>query len=95
MSNYFINKYEQTRLVAYKCPSGVWTIGDGITVYPDGSLVKEGDEISKEASEALLNDYLIRNVDPVIKGMKKNFTRKQKEALASLIFNIGSTAFKK
>lgn len=95
MSNYFIDKYEENRLVAYKCPSGVWTIGKGITVYPDGSPVKEGDEISKEASEALLNDYLIRNVDPVIRKMSMKFTRRQKEALESLIFNIGASAFKK
>lgn len=95
MSNYFISKFEQNRLVAYKCPAGVWTIGNGITVYPDGSPVKQGDEISVEASEVLLNDYLIHNVDPVIKRLGKNFTRKQKEALASLIFNIGGPAFEK
>ena len=95
MSNYFIDKYEKNYLVAYKCPAGVWTIGRGLTSYPSGDPVKQGDEISASMGEALLNDYLIHNVDPVIKRLDKNFTRKQKEALASLIFNIGGPAFEK
>ena len=93
--NYFVDKYEQTRLVAYKCPSGVWTIGSGITIYPNGQSVKEGDEISKEVNEILVNDYMIKNVHPEIKKLKKYFTKKQKEALESLIYNIGATAFEK
>lgn len=95
MSNYFIDKYEENRLVAYKCPAGVWTISQGITAYPNGQPVKEGDEISKEFSEVLVNDYLIKNVHPVIKKLNKNFSRRQKEALESLIFNIGAPAFEK
>jgi len=95
MSNYFIDKYEENRLVAYKCPSGVWTISQGITFYPNGQPIKEGDEISKEFSEVLVNDYLIKNVHPVIKRLNKNLSRRQKEALESLIFNIGAPAFEK
>lgn len=95
MSNYFIDKYEGEHLNAYKCPAGIWTISKGITVYPNGQPVKEGDEITKEASETLVTDYLIKNVDPVISQMNKNFTRKQREALVSLVFNIGEHSFKK
>lgn len=93
--NYFCDKYEGLKLQAYKCPAGVWTIGGGITVYPDGNPVKEGDIITKEYAEAIQNDYFIRHVDPIIMGMKKKFTSRQKEALESLIFNIGGSAFKK
>ena len=93
MCNYFVDKYEGERLQAYKCPAGIWTIGQGITVYPNGNPVKEGDIITKEYSRALTTDYFIHNIDPVIAKMKKNFTKKQREALGSLIFNIGSCAF--
>lgn len=95
MSNYFVDKYEWERLTAYKCPAGIWTIGQGITVYPDGNPVKEGDTITKQYSQALTTDYFIKNIDPIIIGMKKNFTQRQREALGSLIFNIGGSAFKK
>ena len=95
MANYFVDKYEGERLQAYKCPAGIWTISKGITKYPDGSPVKEGDIITKEYSDAMVTDYFIRNIDPIIMGMKKNFTPKQKEALGSLIFNIGGNAFKR
>lgn len=94
MCNYFIDKYEGERLQAYKCPAGIWTIGQGITVYPDGTPVKEGDIITQEYSRALTTDYFIKNIDPIIVGMKKNFTKRQKDALGSLIFNIGGRAFK-
>lgn len=93
MSNYFVDKYEGNRLTAYKCPAGIWTIGQGITVYPNGKKVKEGDTITKEYSTALTTDYFMRNIDPVIMRMKKKFTQRQREAIGSLIFNIGAKAF--
>lgn len=95
MSNYFVDKYEGERLTAYKCPAGIWTIGQGITVYPNGNPVKEGDTITKQYSQALTTDYFMKHIDPVIVGMGKKFTLNQKEALGSLIYNIGASAFKK
>ena len=41
-----IIRFEGFRGKAYKCPAGIWTISKGITKYPDGSPVKEGDIIS-------------------------------------------------
>ncbi len=87
--------YEQLRLKAYKCPAGIWTIGWGITKYPNGKAVEEGDVITKEYADALLADYLIKNVQPVITRMNKPFTLNQKRALASLIYNVGEPAFTK
>ena len=40
-----IREFEGCKLVAYKCPAGVWTIGYGSTFYADGTPVKEGDKI--------------------------------------------------
>ena len=88
-----IKKYEGLSLKAYKCPAGVWTVGYGITVYPDGTPVKSGDVVTKEKAEALLLDYVINKILPNIKAL--NLTDNQEAALCSLIYNIGWGAFSK
>ena len=57
-----IRKYEGCRLTAYKCPAGVWTIGYGTTVYPNGQPVREGDKISRAEAEAFLTMYIKQNI---------------------------------
>ena len=86
-----IKKWEGCKLKAYKCPAGVLTIGYGTTFYPDGSKVKEGDTCTKEEADGLLLWYCTTK----IKLPKGTFTDNQKEALWSLIYNIGQTAFDK
>ena len=86
--NNIIKKYEGCKLSAYKCPAGVWTIGYGTTVYPNGKPVKQGDRVTKEEAEALLLWY-IKNKITLPSGLNNN----QKEALNSLIYNIGQSAF--
>ena len=88
-----IKKYEGLSLKAYKCPAGVWTVGYGVTVYPDGTPVKSGDVVTKEKAEALLLDYVINKILPNIKAL--NLTDNQEAALCSLIYNIGWGAFSK
>lgn len=95
-----IKKYEGLYLQAYKCPAGVWTIGYGNTSWGNGVPVRQGDTITQTAAEALLNDYLIHEVDPYIMKVKIPLTTGQKEALSSLIYNwngkgfLGSKLFK-
>jgi lysozyme len=89
--NELIKRYEGYSEKAYKCPAGIWTIGYGNTTWEDGTPVKKGDTITKEKAEALLNNYLIKNVRPKIADLK--LTAYQNEALESLIYNIGWTAF--
>lgn len=86
-----IKKYEGCRLQAYKCPAGVWTIGYGTTVYPDGSPVKKGNMITQEKAEALLTDYICRNILPRLEDLR--ITENQKDAICSLVYNIGWGAF--
>lgn len=88
-----IKKYEGFRSQAYKCPAGVWTVGYGTTTYADGKAVKKGDTISEETAEALLVDYLIKNVRPHLSGL--SLKPCQESALESLIYNIGWPAFSK
>lgn len=45
-----IKEFEGCKLNAYKCPAGVWTIGYGTT-----NRVKEGDSVSQEQANRLLN----------------------------------------
>lgn len=84
--NELIKKYEGLSLKAYKCPAGIWTIGYGTT-----ANVKEGDVITLQEAESYLQDYLRNN----IKLPEIPLTDNQKEALYSLIYNIGQTAFDK
>ena len=84
---HLIKKYEGLRLQAYKCPMGIWTIGYGNTSYSDGRSVQEGDIITKEYAEALLTDYLIKNVYPVFGKIPFKLTEGQKDAIGSLVYN--------
>lgn len=88
-----IKRYEGLSLKAYKCPSGVITIGYGTTVYPNGKPVKMGDTITKDEATALLLDYVINQIMPNIRDLR--LTGNQEAALCSLIYNIGWSAFAK
>lgn len=91
-----IKRFEGFRAKAYPDPGTggkPYTIGYGSTVYADGSPVKSGDIISEETAEALLTDYLIKNVKPKLEPL--NLNASQTAALESLIYNIGWGAFSK
>lgn len=90
-----IKEYEGFSEIAYRCPAGIWTYGFGSTKRPDGTPVQEGDTISKQAAEALLTDYLIKNVYPIFNKIPYQLTMGQKDAIASLCYNIGTSAFLK
>lgn len=83
-----IKKYEGCRLTAYKCPAGIWTIGYGTTVYPNGQPVKRGDKCTQAEADSLLEWYVKTKIQ-LPSGINKN----QAMALQSLIYNIGQGAF--
>ena len=90
--NELIAKYEGLKLSAYKCPAGVWTIGYGTTIYPNGKPVKQGDTCTKSEAGIYLTDYL-----ETIKSLIQPFCDNEQQviALESLIYNIGWGAFSK
>lgn len=88
-----IKKWEGLRTKAYVCPGGVLTIGYGNTTYPDGKSVKEKDIITKEYAEVLLLDYVQKNIYPIFKKIPYDLTLDQRRAIASLVYNIGSSSF--
>ena len=86
---------EQCRLEAYPDPATggePWTIGWGSIKDTNGQPFKPGDKISQEKADALLNDYLLKEVYPIFNKIPYPLTSGQKEAIASLCYNIGTPA---
>ncbi len=87
----FIRDAEGEKLTEYRCSAGVPTIGVGHT----GPDVKMGMTITKAQSDALLVADLARFEKAVAASVKVPLTQNQFDALVSLAFNIGSSAFAK
>lgn len=90
-----IAAFEGTRLEAYDDGGGVWTIGIGTTVYPDGRSVKRGDKATlNEVMEYFRRDveHFERAVD---KAVEVPLSQNQFDALVSLVYNIGISGFSK
>lgn len=83
----FITQWEGCELTAYQDIVGVWTIGVGHT----GPDVHEGQTITKAEADRLLAADL-RKAEAVI---PKDCTQAQFDAMVSLAFNVGNSAFSK
>lgn len=86
-----IQSYEKCRLAAYlPTPNDKWTIGWGHT----GPHISEGIRWTQEEADAAF----MRDIEWVQECLDENvhvpITQHETDALASLIFNIGCTAFK-
>lgn len=89
-----IAQFEGCYLQAYLCPAKVWTIGIGTTVYPNGVKVKKGDKCTLEQAHEYLAHDMIEFEKTVNDSVKVPLSQNQFDALVSLTYNIGSTAFK-
>ena len=90
-----IKRFEGCKLRAYKCPAGLWTISWGLTFYPDGTKVKEGDVITQQQAENYFNaivDDFAKKVDALIKS---NVSENNFSALVSFTFNVGIGNFQR
>lgn len=87
-------KFERCVLKAYKCPAGVWTIGLGTTVYPNGKRVQPGDTCTRDQAiiyylysmNATASQVDALTVDNVSQG---NF-----DALCLFVYNVGPGAYR-
>lgn len=98
MCNDLIKEFESCKLFAYTDPitgGEPITIGWGNTQKPNGEKFKLGDEISQQTADALLRDWLIKNANPVIASIPYRLTENQRQAIESLVYNVGVPAFKK
>ena len=84
-----VKQFEGCSLKAYKCPAGIWTISYGITQYENGKAVKEGDIITQERAEQLLEVILIKFVQQVGELVKSKVNQNQKDALTDFAYNCG------
>jgi GH24 family phage-related lysozyme (muramidase) len=86
-----IKLFEGVRLVAYKCPAGVWTIGVGHTGKVGKTPVSYGMTITNKQVDALLKADIQKFEKNVNKYNKKyHFNQNQYDALVSFAFYIGS-----
>lgn len=93
-----LKELEGYRAEAYQCSAGVWTIGYGNTMYEDGSKVKKGDVINRENAEKLLEFHTYEYENAIRASLHNNhivLAPRSLDALVSLAYNIGLTAFLK
>ena len=85
-----ITDFEGLELKAYLCPAGVWTVGYGAT----GNGIKSGTVWTESQASADLTrrcNIIGLWLDGVL---TKPVNQRQKDAMISLVYNIGQTAFK-
>ena len=90
-----ICSFEGLRLNAYDDGVGVWTIGFGTTIYPNGIKVKRGDTCTTEQAKAYMAHDLKKFESTVNSAVTVPINQNQFDALVSLTYNIGIGAFTK
>jgi lysozyme len=89
-----IRNFESLRLNAYDDGVGVWTIGYGTTKYPNDIRVKKGDVCTLDQAKAYMQHDLKKFEWAVNNAVNVPINQNQFDALVSLAYNIGPTAFK-
>lgn len=79
-----IKRFEGLRLLAYKCPAGIPTIGYGTT-----RGVKMGQTITPERAEQLLHEDVARLEEYITELVQAPITQGQWDALSSFTYNLG------
>ncbi|EAA8761967.1 lysozyme [Salmonella enterica] len=88
-----LKREEGCRLTAYPDSRGVWTIGTGHTGKVDGVAVHKGMTITQDTADRLLRDDLSWVERCIAERVTVVLNQNQYDALCSLIFNIGASAF--
>ena len=83
--------FEDLRLKAYDDGVGVWTIGYGTTVI-NGRKVKKGDTCTVEQAKSYMAQDL-KQFESAVNQVKVPLNQNQYDALVSLAYNIGASAF--
>jgi len=86
--------FEGLKLKAYDDGVGVWTIGFGTTIYPNGIKVKKGDTCTEVQAKAYMAHDLKKFESAVNSAVTVPINQNQFDALVSLAYNIGTSAFK-
>ena len=89
-----VAQFEGLKLEAYKDIAGIWTIGYGLTKYPNGVKVQPGDRITPQQADTYFKQTLQKFAQGVEDSITTQVNNNQFAALVSLAYNIGLTAFK-
>ena len=90
----FIKQSEGLKLTAYRDLAEIWTIGYGLTHYPNGAKVKGGDVITQEQAEGYFQETLQKFATGVLDSITVPINDNQFAALVSFAYNTGLMAFK-
>lgn len=88
-----IKEFEGCKLLSYKCPAGVWTIGIGSTRYADGSPVKANQALPNEEAALMLLTKTVASYEHTVNTIGIELTQNEYDALVCLCYNIGSGNF--
>jgi len=81
-----IKKFEGCELKAYRCPANVLTIG-----YGHIKGVKEGDQITKEEANYMLQEEMIEYEGYVNDMVDVELNQSQYDSLCAWVYNLGPT----
>lgn len=70
-------------------PNDCWTIGYGSTFYADGSPVRQGDTITRDAAAILFKETLRKTENDVNEKVTVYLNDNQFSALVSFLYNVG------
>jgi lysozyme len=91
-----VANFEGFKPTPYRDSTGKWTIGHGIRYYADGRKVRADDPaITKNESMKHVKLIIDRDKQFVESVVKVPLQEHQLEALTSLVYNIGQSAFYK
>jgi len=88
---------ENEELVAYKDTRGIWTIAIGLARhYLDGTPIQEGDTCTHEQAQEWLEQYMEKNVYPVVDSFQRTYAFNDRiyAALCSFVYNEGASELK-
>lgn len=90
-----LKKFEGCKLRAYQDRAGVWTVGYGHTAAAGWIIPERGMVISQEMADEQLTRDLGQYEAAVDRAVSRFMSQNQFDAMVSLCFNIGPTAFAK
>lgn len=90
-----IKEFEGLELKSYDDGVGVATIGYGTTRWPDGRKVKLGETCTQAQAEAMLEDFITKQILPKVTKIPhwEDMSEAQKGALISFAYNLGPSFF--
>jgi lysozyme len=78
------------KIASYKCPAGVWTIGWGSTIYPNGQKVGPNDVITPERALEIFKWHVGLFANDVNSLVTSTINQNQFDTLVSFAYNCGS-----